>query len=66
MFKVLILLFAILFALSMYIVKPISAGGDQVRGDNAIGNPTQTCAVPDYITGECPYGDYDPFDGPTE
>jgi hypothetical protein len=46
MLKVLILLIAFLFAISTYILKPILAGGDKVRGDNGQGTVVQTCITP--------------------
>ena len=36
-----------LLALSLYIVKPILAGGDQVRGDKGVGSVVQTCVTVD-------------------
>lgn len=41
MVKVLIVLFSILFALSIYIAKPILAGGDQVIGEKGLGEVYQ-------------------------
>ena len=47
MLKVIIVLLTILFAISMYIVKPILAGGGQVRGDNGQGAVVQVCVTVD-------------------
>lgn len=47
MVKILIVLFSILFALSIYIAKPILAGGGQVRGENGQGSIVQICITVD-------------------
>ena len=49
-----VLLVVFMLALS---VRVVLAGGDKVRGGNALGDPAQVC---DSVYGDCPYGDYDP------
>lgn len=61
MFKVLILLFAILFALSMYIVKPISAGGDKNGGDNNTTGTVVQNTNTDF-EGICPFDNCPPLE----
>lgn len=60
MLKVLILLLAIIFAISMYIVKPISAGGDKNGGDNTTTGTVVQNTNTDF-EGICPFDNCPPL-----